>query len=124
MHEEKTILLVEDEQSLREVTERMLSRHGYSVIAAKDGDDALCAARAHPGTIDLLLTDVIMPRMAGPQLARELRGERPETRVLLMSGFAGPILDAQGRMSGGMELLDKPFSAPALLAKVEQVLMR
>ncbi|MGH2880284.1 MAG: ATP-binding protein [Solirubrobacteraceae bacterium] len=124
VRDEKTILLVEDEQSLREVTERMLHRHGYTVIAAKDAEEALGAASAHAGSIDLLLTDVIMPRMAGPQLARELQSERPETRVLLMSGFAGPILNAQGQMSGGLELLDKPFSAPALLAKVEQVLQR
>jgi signal transduction histidine kinase len=119
---EKTILLVEDERALRDVTVRMLIAHGYRVIAAEDGEQALQAARDHEGPIDLLLTDVIMPRMAGPQLAGAFKHERPETRVLLMSGFAEPILNAQGQMSQNFELLDKPFSAPTLLDKVAQVL--
>jgi signal transduction histidine kinase/ActR/RegA family two-component response regulator len=121
---EKTILLVEDESALRDVTGRMLVSHGYTVLAAEDGEQALQAARAHDGRIDLLLTDVIMPRMTGPQLAETFRRERPDARVLLMSGFAEPILNAQGRMSSDYELLDKPFSGPTLLAKVEQALAR
>lgn len=68
------------------------------------------------------LTDVIMPRMAGPQLADNFRREHPETHVLLMSGFAAPILNAQGQIHQDFELLDKPFSAPTLLAKVAQAL--
>jgi signal transduction histidine kinase len=119
---EKTILLVEDERALRDVTGRMLVAHGYRVIAAEDGEQALQTARSHDGPIDLLLTDVIMPRMAGPQLAAAFRDERPEARVLLMSGFAEPILNAQGQMNQDFELLDKPFSAPTLLAKVAQAL--
>jgi len=118
----KTIMLVEDESALRDVTGRMLVSHGYRVIAAENGEQALQIARAHDGAIDLLLTDVLMPRMAGPQLAGEFMRERPETRVLLMSGFAEPILNAQGQMSQDFELLDKPFSAPSLLSKVAQVL--
>jgi hypothetical protein len=121
---ERTILLVEDEHALRDVTARMLVSHGYRVIAAEGGEQALRAARAREGPIDLVLTDVIMPRMAGPQLAAIFRHERPEARVLLMSGFAEPILDAQGQLSQDFELLDKPFSGPTLLAKVEQVLAR
>lgn len=119
---EKTIMLVEDERALRDVTGRMLVSHGYRVIAAESGEQALEAARAHEGPIDLLLTDVIMPRMAGPQLADAFRRERPEAHVLLMSGFAQPILNAQGQISQDFELLDKPFSAPTLLAKVAKAL--
>jgi signal transduction histidine kinase len=119
---EKTILLVEDEGALRDVTGRMLVAHGYRVIAAENGEQALQTARAHEGPIDLLLTDVIMPRLAGPQLANTFRDVRPEARVLLMSGFAEPILSAQGQIQQDFELLDKPFSAPTLLAKVAQAL--
>jgi CheY-like chemotaxis protein len=121
---EKTILLVEDEHALREVTGRMLASHGYRVVAAENGEQALEVARAHEGPIDLLVTDVIMPRMAGPQLAEIFRRERPEARVLFVSGFAQPILSAQGQMSSDFELLDKPFSGPALLAKVAHTLER
>jgi two-component system, cell cycle sensor histidine kinase and response regulator CckA len=119
---EQTILLVEDEGALRDVTGRMLVAHGYRVIAAENGEQALQTARAHEGPIDLLLTDVIMPRLAGPQLANTFRDVRPEARVLLMSGFAEPILSAQGQIQQDFELLDKPFSAPTLLAKVAQAL--
>ena len=121
---ERTILLVEDEQALREVTARVLGRHGYRVLLAQDGETALDAARSHAGQVDLLLTDVIMPHMAGTQLADRLRHEQPNARVLLMSGFAGPILDAQGQIGSERELLDKPFSAATLLAKVERALAR
>jgi signal transduction histidine kinase len=119
---ERTILLVEDERALREVTGRMLVSHGYHVVAAEDGEQALLAARAHGDVIDLLLTDVIMPRMTGPQLAEIFQRAHPEARVLLMSGFAQPILDAQGQLSQSFALLDKPFSGPTLLAKIAQVL--
>jgi signal transduction histidine kinase len=119
---EKTIVLVEDERALRDVTGRMLVSHGYQVIAAENGEQALEAARAHSGQIHLLLTDVIMPRMAGPQLAEHFRREHPEAHVLLMSGFAAPILNAQGQIHQDFELLDKPFSAPTLLSKVAQAL--
>jgi len=122
MTSERTILLVEDEHALREVSRRILLRHGYDVLLAANGEEALQVAREHTGQIDLLLSDVIMPRMAGTQLAEVFASEHPETRVLLMSGFAEPILAAQGQMKGEWELIDKPFSAATLLARVEQVL--
>jgi len=119
-----TILLVEDEHALREVSRRILTSHGYEVIFAANGEEALQVAGEHEGPIDLLLSDVIMPRMAGTQLAELFGHEHPEARVLFMSGFAEPILSAQGQMKGDFELLDKPFSGATLLAKVEQVLAR
>jgi PAS domain S-box-containing protein len=121
---EETILLVEDEQALREVTRRILTGAGYRVIVAENGPEALAAAAAHPDAIDLLLSDVIMPQMPGPALAQRLLAERPALRVLLMSGFAQPILDSGGHLRDGMVLIEKPFSGPALLAKIAQMLER
>ncbi len=121
---EETILLVEDEPALREVTRRMLAAAGYRVIVAANGPEALEAAGAHAGPIDLLLSDVVMPHMPGPQLAERLLAQRPSMRVLLMSGFAQPILDSGGHLDAGMTLIEKPFSGPVLLAKVAQILER
>jgi signal transduction histidine kinase len=121
---EATILLVEDEPALREVTRRLLTGAGYQVIVAANGPKALLAAGEHDDAIDLLLSDVIMPQMPGPQLAERLLQERPAVRVLLMSGFAQPILDAGGHLEAGMALIEKPFSGPRLLAKIAQTLER
>jgi len=121
---EETILLVEDEESLRRVARRILAAAGYVVIMAAGGAQALAAAERHPDRIDLLLSDVIMPQMSGPQLAERLLRERPGTRVLFMSGFAAPLLGSSGRLDGDVELIDKPFSGPALLEKVAKVLER
>jgi PAS domain S-box-containing protein len=121
---EETVLLVEDEQALCEVTRRILVAAGYQVIVARNGPEALEAASQHRGQIDLLLSDVIMPQMPGPQLAETLLGDQPSVSVLLMSGFAQPILDTGGHLEPGMTLIEKPFSGPALLAKIAQVLGR
>jgi PAS domain S-box-containing protein len=123
-HGEETILLVEDEQALREVTRRILAGAGYEVIVAASGPEAIEAADGHTGPIDLLLSDVIMPQMPGPQLAEKLLVERPSVRVLLMSGFAQPILDSGGYLGDGMTLIEKPFTRLSLLAKVVQALER
>jgi two-component system, cell cycle sensor histidine kinase and response regulator CckA len=119
---EETILLVEDEPALREVTRRILQGAGYQVIVAENGPEALQAVDQHRGEIDLLLSDVIMPQMAGPELARQLVALRPSIRVLLMSGFAQPILDSGGHLDAGMTLIEKPFSGPSLLAKIAQII--
>ena len=121
---EATILLVEDEQALREVTRRILTGAGHEVIVAANGPEALEVVGAHAGPIDLVLSDVIMPQMLGPQLVRRLLQERPSLRVLLMSGFAQPILDSGGHLDEGMTLIEKPFSGPSLLAKIAQILER
>jgi two-component system, cell cycle sensor histidine kinase and response regulator CckA len=123
-HGEETILLVEDEDALREVTRRILTGAGYRVILAENGVDALRVVDKHEGQIDLLLSDVIMPQMPGPQLAKRLLARQPLLRVLLMSGFAQPILDSGGHLDAGMEFIEKPFSGPSLLAKVAQTLER
>jgi two-component system, cell cycle sensor histidine kinase and response regulator CckA len=119
----ETILLVEDERALREVTERILAGSGYRVITAANGPDAIAAAKGRE-RIDLLLTDVIMPQMPGPQLAERMCQERPSLHVLYMSGFAQPILDSTETLRGGVMLIEKPFSGHALLAKVDEALGR
>lgn len=117
-----TILLVEDEDALREVTRRILLDGGHHVIVADGAPSALDALDRHHEPIDLLLSDVIMPQMHGPALALEVRARRPHTKALLMSGFAQPILDSGGRIDPETPLLEKPFSGPELLEKIAEVL--
>ncbi len=121
---EATVLLVEDEQALREVTHRILAGGGHEVIVAANGPEALRAAQEHDGKIDMVLSDVVMPQMPGPELTRRLRAQRPDIRVLLMSGFAQPILDSGGHLEQGTTLIEKPFSGPSLLAKIAEILER
>ena len=115
-----TILLVEDEQALREITHRVLAGAGYRVIDARDRPEALAMAHTAPDGIDLLLTDVAMPGMLGPQLAAELREEQPSMRVLYMTGFAGSVLD-RAFATTACELIEKPFSAPELLERIAKL---
>ena len=119
---DETILLVEDEASVRSFAERVLSKHGYSVISAADAPSALEAARRHHGTIHVLLTDIVMPGMSGPQLARRLLALRPATRVLYMTGYTEDtvVRHVVGRPESAY--LEKPFRPELLLARVRQVL--
>jgi len=118
----RTALVVEDEDALREVTRRLLTRQGYTVITAANGAEAITAAASYRGTIDLLLTDVIMPQMLGREAAERIQLTRPDIRVLYMSGYAQPILSSQGRLDPDVTLLDKPFTERELLDKVNAVL--
>src|SRR5450759_2562537 len=118
----ETVLVVEDSEDLREIVERILGAHGYRVVVASSGPDALEVAAAFSGHIDLLLTDVIMPLMQGNELAARLVAVRSDLRVLFMSGFAQPALAANGTLSPEIALLDKPFNEPTLLARVRAVL--
>ena len=118
----ETVLIVEDEEALREVTRRIFSRNGYQVITAANGLDALRMAGAHPGEIHLLVTDVVMPHMLGKEVAEKMRLIKPEIEVVFMSGYARPVLASQGRLDPGVALVEKPFSEADLLAKAGQVL--
>jgi signal transduction histidine kinase/ActR/RegA family two-component response regulator len=120
----ETILLVEDEESLRELAHRILSRNGYRVCVTATGSDAISRA-ADPGqVIDLLLTDVIMPEMLGNQVAGRVREARPELPVLFMSGYGQAVLASQPATGGRTDILDKPFTETDLLARVRQALDR
>ena len=118
----ETVLVVEDEAALREVTRRILARNGYQVITAASGPEALEIARNYPGEIHLLVTDVVMPHMLGKEVAEQILLIKPGTEVLYMSGYARPVLASQGRLEPGVALVEKPFSEADLLAKAGQVL--
>jgi CheY-like chemotaxis protein len=116
------ILMVEDEDWIREVAKRILTRRGYTVLAAANGPEALQLAASYAGQIDLLMTDVIMPRMLGKEVAQRIMAARPNVRVMFMSGYAEPVLDSNGNLPDGMILLEKPFTEQQLLAKVRHAL--
>jgi two-component system, cell cycle sensor histidine kinase and response regulator CckA len=114
------VLLAEDEPAVRQLARRVLTRAGYTVLEAEDGVAALeTAGQARPA-VDLLLTDLIMPRMGGRELARRLREERPTLCVLYMSGYADT--DRELELSDTEAFLEKPFNPVALAAKVDELL--
>jgi signal transduction histidine kinase/CheY-like chemotaxis protein len=115
-----TILIVEDAADLREVTERILTRNGYRVITAGDGQSGVEVARGYDGQIDLLLTDVVMPKMHGKDLADLIISTRPGIRVLFMSGYAEPMLGKSGILDPSILLIEKPFTGATLLARVSE----
>jgi CheY-like chemotaxis protein len=118
----ETVLVVEDEEALREVTKRIFTRNGYEVITAANGAEALRIAAGHPGEIHLLVTDVVMPQMLGKEVAEKMRVIKPEIEVIFMSGYARPVLASQGRLDPGVALVEKPFSEADLLATAGKVL--
>jgi signal transduction histidine kinase/CheY-like chemotaxis protein len=118
----ETVLVVEDEEALRDMTERIFARNGYNVLTAANGPDALAVVAGYEGAIHLLLTDVVMPQMLGNEVAARVRALRPDIEVLFMSGYAQPVLASQGRLEPGVVLLDKPFSEAELIKKAGQVL--
>ncbi|WP_045743407.1 hybrid sensor histidine kinase/response regulator [Actinoplanes rectilineatus] len=116
----ETLLVVEDEVALREVTGRILTAAGYRVLSAEGGPQALELLAGHDGVIDLLVSDVVMPGMLGKELAERLVEARPGTRVLFMSGYAQPVLASEGTLDEGVALLEKPFTAKDLLTAVRR----
>jgi PAS domain S-box-containing protein len=118
----ETVLIVEDEPAMREVTHRILSRAGYNVLAAASGREAIEIVENYPGDIDVLLTDVIMPHMPGKEAAERIRALRPDTKVLFMSGYTQGLLDTQGVVAAGINLLEKPFTEASLLIRLGQLL--
>jgi two-component system cell cycle sensor histidine kinase/response regulator CckA len=120
----ETILLAEDEGSLRTLTRNTLELCGYKVLEAKDGADAIKVSERHTGPIDLLLTDVVMPGMGGNQLAQELTRRRPEIKALFMSGYTGQTVGVQGPIDPGSAFVPKPFTRDTLTRKIREVLDR
>jgi two-component system, cell cycle sensor histidine kinase and response regulator CckA len=115
----ETLLFVEDDDLLRQLAVMELSRHGYRLIEASNGEEALKAAREHTGAIHLLITDVIMPKMGGVELVQRFHENRPQVPVLYISGYAH---DALADSNHGVQLLHKPFTNDGLLARVRSVL--
>jgi PAS domain S-box-containing protein len=117
-----TVLLVEDEPAIRQVTVRMLARLGYTVISAGTPGEAIQLAREYVGEIDLLLTDVVMPEMNGRDLAKNLLSLRPGLKRLFVSGYTANVIAHHGVLDQGVLFLQKPFSIEALAAKVREAL--
>ena len=120
----ETILLAEDEASLRRLTRATLEQNGYKVIEARDGVEALALSETCDLPIDLLLTDIVMPGMGGRALAQELTRRRPEMRVVYMSGYTGQTVGTQGPIDPGSDFLSKPFSRVVLARKIREALDR
>ncbi|MBZ5719522.1 MAG: PAS domain S-box protein [Acidobacteriia bacterium] len=116
-----TILLVEDDEIMRDLTGQMLEEHGYTVIQAKDGNSALESIAAN-GRVDLMLTDVVMRGMGGPELVRRLSPTHPGMKVVYMSGYTGELIAEHDAMQPGITLLEKPFTRAALLKAIHAVL--
>jgi two-component system cell cycle sensor histidine kinase/response regulator CckA len=118
----ETILVAEDDNAVRLVTRLALERYGYRVLLASSGAEALEMVRRHAGPIQLLLTDMLMPGMIGPELASQVTALRGEIKVVFMSGYSRTVIAGQADLAGKLALLEKPFTAEALARKVRQAL--
>ncbi len=118
----ETVLVVEDEDALREVTRRILDRNGYRVLTAASGPEAIEIATQHCGGIDILLTDVVMPHMGGKEAADRIRAVCPAAAVVYMSGYTEGVLDTRGVLEAGVNLIEKPFTAATLLSSLREVI--
>jgi hypothetical protein len=117
-----TILLVEDDEIMRGLTRQLLQEHGYTVFEANDGKTALEWVQSHRGSIDLLLTDVVMRRMSGPELVDRLNATHPTLKVVYMSGYTGELMAERDVLKRGITLLEKPFTRTALLNTIHNTL--
>jgi len=118
----ETVLLVEPDGVIRDVARRLLFRYGYTVLEAATGEEALGFWEPFPGPVDLLITDLVLPRMRGPELAARLLKSRPEVRMLYVTGHGDDPDEAWLLEDGGPAVLEKPYSAGELVAKVREVL--
>ena len=116
------VLLVEDDLTVRELVNRLLTQHGYIVLMASSGAEALYLAQQHSGEIRLLLTDVVMPGLSGAALAEQLTEIQPALKVLFMSGYTNDAILHHGVLEPGISFLQKPFGPADLLRKVRAVL--
>lgn len=120
--EPPTVLLVDDQAALRKFVSRLLSKHGYSVLEAGGGLQALRVCEQHDGPIHLLLSDVIMPVMGGWELAERVKLMKPDVKVLFISGYADEVIASRGEFKHGTNFLQKPFSPNVLIARVRELL--
>jgi CheY-like chemotaxis protein len=118
----ETVLLVEDEEVVREMAREILEESGYRVLEAKHGREALLVAEQHRGPIHLMLSDVVMPQMSGRELAEQLTPLRQEMKVLYMSGYTDDAIVHHGVLDEGMAFIGKPFTPNALARKVRETL--
>jgi len=121
----ETLLVVENEAAIKALVQMALERHGYVVLTAESGSEALRLAADHHGPIDLLITDVVMPDLRGPELARRLVKQRPDLVTLFMSGYMDDALgEDTATLPVPVDFIQKPFSPSALAARVREMLDR
>jgi two-component system cell cycle sensor histidine kinase/response regulator CckA len=118
----ETILVVEDSEGLRELTKRLLEKQDYTVLVAASADEAFEAFDRNGASIDLLLTDVVMPGISGPELSQRVVGRWPALKVIFMSGYTAATIVSDGVLNPGIAFLHKPFTAETLGRKVREVL--
>jgi CheY-like chemotaxis protein len=118
----ETVLLVEDEDMVRKLASELLEESGYIVLEANGGEEAINLGKAHTKPIDLLITDVVMPKLSGKEVADQLRAVHPETKVLFMSGYTDEAIVHHGIVDSGIDFIQKPFSERALAQKIRDVL--
>lgn len=118
----ETILVAEDEEGVRNLAREVLEKYGYTVLEASNGEEALALAERHEGPLDLLLSDVVMPRMGGPELAQALVERRPNVKVLYMSGYTEHPMVRRGVVESGVAFLQKPFTPTVLVSRIREVL--
>ena len=118
----ETILLVEDEESVRQLVRDTLAAKGYQVLDAENGEAGIAIAAQHSGKIDLIITDVVMPGMGGREMVKQLLETRPETKVLYLSGYTEDAIVSDGSIEKGTTFLQKPFTLQNLCRKVREVL--
>jgi CheY-like chemotaxis protein len=118
----ETILVAEDEAMLRELAHEFLATAGYTVLEASNGEEAMEVSERYEGPLHLLMTDAIMPRMSGRELSGRLRAQRPDIKVLLVSGYTDDTVLQNGLLESGTAFLQKPFTRESLLRKAREVL--
>jgi two-component system, cell cycle sensor histidine kinase and response regulator CckA len=118
----ETLLIVENESAIRHLLQVALRRNGYTVLAAESGREALQLVRNHAGPLHLMITDVMMPDMDGPELVRQLSTIRPDTRTLFMSGYMDDTLGERGILSTNANFIQKPFSPGTIAQRVREIL--
>ena len=118
----ETVLVVEDEEPVRELIGDVLRLQGFTVLEAWDGEEALLVAERHQEAIDLIVVDVVIPGVAAPDLVQRLQAARPTLRALYISGYTGDLVGQHGLLQAGQHFLQKPFSLDALTRKVREVL--
>lgn len=118
----ETVLIVEDELPVRELMRDVLRLHGYTVLEAREGGEALDHARRHPGPIHLVILDVVVPGTSGQSLGQRLAVERPGVKTLYVSGYTDDVIRQQGLLLGGAAFLQKPFTVDDLARRVREVL--
>ncbi len=118
----ETVFVVEDEEAVRKLARSILVGHGYRVLEAGSGEEALRLAATHEGPIDILVTDIVLPGINGRKTAEELLRDRPALKVLYISGYSDDKLAVDGVLGSGVSFLEKPFTPEALARKVRRVL--